>query len=163
MPFEKDVQLMQPILPSASRIAISGIRDFTADDATLVEKTVAQLLSTSRTELRFGGARGTDTVALVTAGRLAVPNVLLTVIVPSTVSQQPVDAQEVIQKYAHKVVEMKLVLSDKRSYQQRNVALIAEADGLLAFWHGKPGGTANCINAARQIGLPVEVVWLKGL
>ena len=153
---------MCPSLPDASRIAISGIRDLASGDVTLVETTIGQLLSTPRTELRFGGARGTDTVALTAAGKLAVPSVLLTVIVPGTVSQQPVDAQEAIQKYAHKVVEMKLVLSDKRSYHQRNVALIAEADGLLAFWYGRPGGTANCISAARQIGLPVEVVWLKG-
>jgi len=154
---------MQPLLPNTSRVAISGVRDLSTDDTALVKTTIARLLSTPHTELRFGGARGTDTIALTTAGRLAVPNVLLTVIVPGIVSQQPVDAQEAIRRYAQRVIEMKLVLSDKRSYQQRNVALIAEADGLLAFWHGKPGGTANCVNAARQIGLPVEVVWLEGL
>ena len=154
---------MQPLLPTASRIAISGIRDLAANATALIEQTIARLLSTPRTELRFGGARGTDTVALAAAGRLAVPDVLLTVIVPGTVSQQPVDAQEAIRKYGQRLVEMKLVLADKRSYQQRNIALLAEADGLLAFWHGRPGGTANCVSAARQIKLPVEVIWLKGL
>ena len=124
---------------------------------------MTRLLQDSRTEIRFGGARGTDTVALTAAGHKALSGVTLTVVVPGTVVQQPAAAQEAIRSYAGQIVEMRLPLSDKSSYQRRNIAMIAKADGLLAFWHGKPGGTANCISAARKINLPVEIVWLQGV
>jgi predicted Rossmann fold nucleotide-binding protein DprA/Smf involved in DNA uptake len=154
---------MPCLLPGASRVAITGIRDLSSADTVLVEEAMGRLLEEHRTEIRFGGARGVDTVALVAAGQKAVLGVTLTVIVPGTVVQQPVAAQKAIRQYAHKIEEMKLPLSDKSSYQRRNIAMIAKADGILAFWHGWPGGTANCILSARKIKLPVEVVWLRGL
>ncbi len=154
---------MTSLLPGASRIAITGIRDLSPTDTTLVEEAMGRLLEEPRTELRFGGARGVDTIALVAAGQKAVLGVTLTVIVPGTVVQQPAAAQKAIRQYAHQIEEMRLPLSDKSSYQRRNIAMIAKADGVLAFWHGWPGGTANCVLAARKIKLPVEVVWLQGL
>lgn len=40
------------------------------------------------------------------------------------------------------------------------------ADGLLASWNGKPargyGGTAHVVEAAKQRGVPVTVLWPKG-
>jgi riboflavin synthase len=150
-------------LPKANRIAISGIRDLTVADIALIEKTMTDLLATPRTDIIFGGARGTDTIALIAAGKLNVPNMKLTVIVPGVVSQQPVAAQEAIRQYAHDVIELGLTLSNKQVYQVRNIKMLSEAESLLAFWHGRPGGTANCIKAARIIKLPVDVVWVKGL
>jgi len=44
--------------------------------------------------------------------------------------------------------------------------MLAEADELLAAWDGKPargyGGTADVVDAARDQGIPVTVVWPTG-
>ncbi|MDO8688863.1 MAG: hypothetical protein Q7R39_02420 [Dehalococcoidia bacterium] len=61
---------------------------------------------------------------------------------------------------------MKLNLSDPKSFQKRNGAMVAEAmlDGPqsalgLAFTDGATsGGTANCIMQARKLGVLVETI-----
>jgi hypothetical protein len=44
--------------------------------------------------------------------------------------------------------------------------MLADADVLLAVWDGQPargyGGTADVVNAARDQGIPVTIVWPAG-
>lgn len=41
---------------------------------------------------------------------------------------------------------------------ERNTALVACADRVIAFWNGRSRGTADTIAKARAAGLPLEVI-----
>ncbi len=47
-----------------------------------------------------------------------------------------------------------------------NRHLLRHADLLYAVWDGRPargwGGTADVVREARELGLPVEVIWPDG-
>jgi uncharacterized phage-like protein YoqJ len=47
---------------------------------------------------------------------------------------------------------------DSRLLQIRNVWMVRQSHGLLAVYNGSPGGTANCIRAARNYGKEVIVI-----
>ena len=44
---------------------------------------------------------------------------------------------------------------------RRNRYLVDNADMLLAAYNGQPGGTAMTVAYAREIGIPVSIVWLE--
>lgn len=44
-------------------------------------------------------------------------------------------------------------------YQQRNEAMVDGADYVIAWWDGKPSGTANTVRYAREIGCPVKNIF----
>lgn len=44
-------------------------------------------------------------------------------------------------------------------YQERNEAMVDGADYVIAWWDGKPSGTANTIRYAREIGCPVKNIF----
>lgn len=46
--------------------------------------------------------------------------------------------------------------------QKRNEWMTDHSDVLAAVWDGSQGGTCNCVQYARSIGKPVEIIW-KGL
>lgn len=46
-----------------------------------------------------------------------------------------------------------------QTMQVRNRAMVDDCDKLLALWSGTPGGTANCLQYAREIGKPVINIW----
>jgi hypothetical protein len=52
------------------------------------------------------------------------------------------------------------------AYQAANKVLLARADRLVAVWDGGPprgrGGTGEVVRAAREAGLPVDVLWPDG-
>lgn len=59
----------------------------------------------------------------------------------------------------HKLVEKVYVCDPGYSAQKmqiRNKFMVDRCDILLAFWDGTSGGTANCVNYARKVG--VEIV-----
>jgi len=150
------------MIPDSPVLTISGIRDIATADVAIIEMEMASLLSRPRAEIRFGGARGTDTVALHAACCMNVQHTRLAVVVPSTVDQQPREAREVIRCCATTVQEMGLSPRDPRSYHARNLRMLEGSGGLLAFWDGGPGGTAFTIQAADRMKLPIEVVRLTG-
>lgn len=146
------------------RIAISGMRDIVPADYPIIEGEIADILSEHPEEILFGGARGTDTVALAAAcatlGGTRPPK--LTVIVPKRVKDQPLEAQEWISECADEVMELKAPRLDTKAYWHRNRALIARSDGLVAFWDGHSGGTGMTIRLAEDMGKPVHVAYLSG-
>lgn len=139
------------------------MRDIVPADYPIIEIQVADMLSERPEEILFGGARGTDTVALAAAcatlGGTRPPK--LTVIVPKRVKDQPLEAQEWISECADEVVELKAERLDTRAYWQRNKALISRADGLVAFWDGRSGGTGMTIRLAEDMGKPVHIAFLS--
>ncbi|ONK14563.1 hypothetical protein [Streptomyces sp. MP131-18] len=67
---------------------------------------------------------------------------------------------------AHEVVTMPLERADRAAYEAAGEELLRRADRLVAVWDGSPpsgkGGTADVVRAARDAGLPVDVVWPEG-
>ena len=55
--------------------------------------------------------------------------------------------------------------ANKQAYEASNRTLLTSADRLLAVWDGEPSdgaGTADVVEHARSLGLPVDVVWPTG-
>lgn len=57
--------------------------------------------------------------------------------------------------------EKKLISRSYRpgAFQRRNEAMVDDANKIVALWDGSPGGTANCIEYAEVMGVPVENLW----
>jgi uncharacterized phage-like protein YoqJ len=45
--------------------------------------------------------------------------------------------------------------------QRRNEWMVDRCDRLVACWNGSPGGTANCVRYAEQVGKPVVNVYAR--
>ncbi len=129
-------------------IAITGIRDLHLDSHQIVESVIfAYVKAFPDAHFYFGGARGVDTIALAVAHFY---DAHCKVIVPFTVSDQPVEAADTIRKCAHEVREMKLP-QGRRAYLMRNDALIYPADLVLGFTDVKlEGGTHHAMTLARK-------------
>jgi hypothetical protein len=137
-------------------IAVSGIRDLAVESEADVELAVADAIFNVE-EMRFGGARGSDTVALGAACELADAELLLRVFVPGRLRDQPREAVAAAQ-CADEVVELGLPLTPW-AYYQRNDALLRGADRLLAFTDGRDtGGTAYTIERAAEWGIPTDLI-----
>jgi hypothetical protein len=57
--------------------------------------------------------------------------------------------------------------ANSEAYEAANAVLLERADRLVAVWNGQPptgrdGGTADVVYEAREVGLPVDVVWPDG-
>lgn len=67
---------------------------------------------------------------------------------------------------AAEVVRLDHVESTSQSHMDAGLAMLDRADRLLAVWDGLPargyGGTADVVDAARDRGLPITVVWPEG-
>lgn len=136
-------------------VAFTGIRDLAVASWPDVELAVLEAVGDGATELRFGGARGADTVALAVA---CSAHVLRCVIVPFQIKSQPRDAVRVIEQCADEVHELNLPPS-KGAYIKRNRELVRGADLVVAFTDGRTGGgTAATIELAHRSGVPVRIV-----
>ncbi|HEY5657686.1 MAG TPA: hypothetical protein VIY27_07835 [Myxococcota bacterium] len=162
------------MLEDSSIIAVTASRDLCVGDDVLIELAIAELVRSpqSRQEIRFGGARGGDSIALRAAHDLLGndSNTLLSVYVPSRLADQPVEARLTIEACADHVVELGLPVGRRTSYHARNRAMLEPlevrgvsypaADGLIAFWNGRGGGTSYTIAQAESRRVPVVVVGL---
>ncbi|WP_031517678.1 hypothetical protein [Streptomyces sp. NRRL F-5123] len=68
---------------------------------------------------------------------------------------------------AAEVEVMDHATADRRAYETANRALLHRAQRLVAVWNGEPptgrgGGTADTVQEARALGIPVDVVWPRG-
>ncbi len=144
------------------KIAISGKRDISEEARWVIGKTLTEIL-TSRNDVEaiiFGGARGTDTVALECAYKIKQELNMtfeLVVVVPFKVDKQPREAREAIERYADRVIELNLPLS-KGGYFKRNEEIVKMADLIIAFWDRKDGGTWHTIKTARKFGKEIKIV-----
>lgn len=147
-------------------VTISGIRDLDPDCDQDVINGIGALFrhrGPGLTELRFGGARGTDTLALRAAhtyrGDRSTPR--LVVYLPCTRGVAPREARSSL-SLADEVIEMGGNPGDKGSYLRRNVRMTAGADMLLAFADGETGGTGHAIACARvKGGVEVQVLAVR--
>lgn len=67
---------------------------------------------------------------------------------------------------AAEVHRLEFTESDPEAHMAASRHLLRHADLLYAVWDGRPargwGGTADVVREARELGLPVEVIWPDG-
>lgn len=146
------------------RVAISGIRNVSRQDLVVIEGVISEVLADRPSEMIFGGARGTDTVALAAACAVLQGQSppALTVIVPKRIRDQPQSAQDWIRECADEVIELQASRLNTEAYRRRNRELVSRADLLIAFWDGESTGTRMTIGLAEDAGIAVDVIPLMG-
>lgn len=111
---------------------------------------------------RTGGAVGTDQIAadvVLAAGQL------LELVLPFPPHIQAARWSDEQRKRLHVQIVAAhdgYVLSntyDPAVYHKRNLELVHDADLLVAFWDGRPSGTAATVRAAHQACVPV--LWVR--
>lgn len=154
-----------------TRLAITGHRGMPSDTEHLVDTAL-------RNEIREYAdgelvgltciADGADTLcarAVLEAGGE------LVVIVPARqyregLPTEHLSAYDELMARAAEVIRLDHTESDSEAHMDASVSMIEQADALVAVWDGKPargyGGTADVVDAARERGLPVTVVWPVG-
>lgn len=151
-------------------VTVTGIRDLARSSYAVVADAVVRELADDAAEMRFGGARGLDTVALQAAWeyyRGGSCNCRFVVVVPFSLGQQPREARDLVRgmlwQHDLELVELHLPWS-KIAYHGRNVAMVdgsfrrpmRRADRVLAFSDGRQhGGTWQCREHARSVGCEV--------
>jgi len=140
-------------------VAFTGHRALPPGARERIAAGLAEVLSRSPVELRFGGAPGADTVALELAAAARGPGTAITVLAPSTARDLPATARRAALAHADRIVELGFPFGARWSYLRRNDALLDGADLLLAFWDGRErGGTWYTVARARRLGVPVLVI-----
>lgn len=157
----------------AVTLAVTGHIDLTPPSVPLVRAALDTLLAPYAGPELTGVsciAAGADTVfaeaVLAAGGRLVV-------IVPSRDYRAAKVAPEHAARFdrllgaAAEVAVMDHATADRRAYETANRALLHRAERLVAVWNGEPptgrgGGTADTVQEARALGLPVDVVWPRG-
>ncbi|MFF8784199.1 hypothetical protein [Streptomyces sp. NPDC015125] len=153
-------------------IAVTGHMDLAQSTVPLVQEALRNLLREYRDGELIGVtclARGSDTLfaeAVVEAGGR------LVVVVPSRdyrqVKVKPDHAPAFDRlSAAADVVTMPYDTANRDAYEAANGELLKRADRLVAVWDGVPpsgkgGGTADTVEQARSVGVPVDVVWPSG-
>lgn len=154
-----------------TRIAITGHRGLSGGVALLIDQAV-------RAELRrYPGARLTGISCLADgADQIFARAVLdrggtLEVVVPANRYRDglPRAAQasyDELIRCASRVHRLRYEQSTPQSHMDASVAMLKGADHLFAAWDGRParafGGTADVVSQARQLGVPVTVIWPPG-
>jgi len=146
------------------RVAVTGTRTMNARVENSIRLVIPLIACDDAVEeMRFGGAIGSDTLALKVAGdylRTIGKSTDLSVFLPWAVASQPIEAQEVIEEYATIIVE-NCGLGKEHPWRARNEAMILgihdkpRVDSLVAFWEGNKvrSGTYMTINIARSNGI----------
>jgi len=120
------------------------------------------LLSLLKPELaHVGMALGWDMAAARACRSLGIPYVAF---VPCTGQELlwPLEEQEMYRSLLERAD--RVVMCSSGGYRDgvmeiRNRQMIYATDKLVALWNGSPGGTANAVEYAQQIGVQVDVVW----
>lgn len=175
--------------PGDQPLIVAAMRQFTMPPG-LERDPEARANMTPPALIRFGGAFGADTLALVAAAsRGPRAPTKLAVYWPFGVGDRPRDWRERRWPLAHEIVLLGVpsLRLRKSPYLFRNDALLVgcagfnaaivsgggpiprdhplhgrRADLLLAFWDGgREGGTAYTVRTARELGIPVEHVRVR--
>ena len=140
-------------------VVVSGLRDVAPVSVPDIELTMAEVLREGPAEIRFGGGRGSDTIALRASGEVRHRPTQLVVYAPCRAADLPAEARGPVSIYADQVVACRGRPSDPRSYLARNERMLEGAGQLVAFTDGrKTGGTAFTIRAAMRRGVPIRIV-----
>jgi hypothetical protein len=154
-----------------TRLAVTEHRGLSETTSALVDAALRAEIS-KRTDGNLAGlsclADGADTLF---ARAILDHSGALHVIVPAQKYREGLPAHhhptyDALLARAAEVVELDHVESDSDAHMDASLRILAESDELLAVWDGQPargyGGTADVVNAAKDQGLPVTVVWPTG-
>jgi predicted Rossmann fold nucleotide-binding protein DprA/Smf involved in DNA uptake len=118
--------------------------------------------ATPEAQFYVGGARGIDSLALLWLAQETSSRI--NVVVPGTVLQQPVQAQQAIERCQHRiaeVVELSATELHTQAYHARNRYMVDRAQLVIGFpLHGPEGasGTWQTINYGATQGKPRLIV-----
>lgn len=151
-------------------VAITGNRSLNEKDRIKIFETMKFIVTNPNVNsIYFGGAVGSDTVALESAlNIICLEKPKLIVVVPNMLKDQPKETRK-ISELADELVELKNVITASdgyRSYQARNEYMVDNVgkDGVVvSFWDkDQSGGTYNCISYALKCGKTVLNVTVEG-
>jgi hypothetical protein len=148
-----------------ARVAITGHRGLTKASEALIDAVLRAEIGRRPGELvgLTCLAEGADTLfaraVLDSGGRLRV------VLPARRYRVGEADFDELVGR-ADTVITLDRDIPDDASYLAASLRMLADADELFAVWDGAPsrglGGTAEVVDAARQLNLPVTVIWPVG-
>lgn len=154
-----------------TRLAVTGHRGLSEATTALVSAALcAEIDKRANTDL-IGLSCIADGADALFARTILDHGGALHVIVPAQMYREGLPAShhatyDALIAQAAKVIELDHVESDSESHMNASMRMIAEADELLAVWDGKTargyGGTADVVDAARDRGLPVTIIWPPG-
>ncbi len=154
-----------------TRLAITGHRGLPQTTERLVESALRAEVSRHAAGELVGLsclADGADTLfadAVLNAGGS------LVVVVPAARYREGLPAEhhatyDALLDRAVEVIRLDRTESDTQAHMDASLYMIGQADELVAVWDGKPargyGGTADVIDAARERGVPIAVIWPDG-
>lgn len=152
-------------------IGITGNREVTSGDILLIKEAMKTIcLDKNVKSVRFGGARGTDTIALnyslMFKKEFSRDDLQLIVYLPDMLEKQPKSTWEITSQ-ADEVVEMKNEIKREdgwASFRKRNEKIVSEPTNLLiAFWDGQiPSGTYDCMNKAKEKNVQIKTITIQG-
>jgi hypothetical protein len=153
-------------------LAVTGHMDLTEESVPLVRAALRGLLEPYGNDLTGVScvAAGADSLF---AEEVASVGGALVVVIPSRdyretkVKPEHASVFDQLVEAAAEVLVMPHQSANRQAYESANAVLLDRADRLVAVWNGEPpsgkgGGTADVVVAAREAGLPVDVVWPEG-
>lgn len=156
----------ESLLPTEEfSVCITGNRLVTNQDILKIKEVIYKLVTNSKIEeIYFGGAIGTDTIALQAAlDVVCLDKPELIAVVPDTHKSQPLEARDALFK-ADQLIELRNQITQNdgyRSYQIRNEYMVDHSIVTVAFWDNTiKSGTYNCLAYAlknNKIVLHVEI------
>jgi hypothetical protein len=97
----------------------------------------------------------------------------LEVVIPSEDYEKTFSNPELVNQYrtllrsANQVYRMPFVEASEEAFFEAGKEVVNRSDRLVAIWDGEPaqglGGTADIVAYAKRRGIPVTVIWPKGL
>lgn len=146
-------------------VTFTGHRTYSRHNDQLIEHWIEMLYGAGARRFRVGMAEGFDLAAACTVLLLQSkhPDIELEAFIPwrgfeQTFSESNRRLYSLIVERAtrlHYLSENYFV----GVYQQRNEAMVDGADYVIAWWDGKPSGTANTVRYAREVGCPVKNIF----
>mgnify|MGYP001947180314 CR=1 FL=1 len=147
-------------------ITITGHRKINHSAVQIINFKMKELVENPEIEtIYFGGAKGTDTEALLCAlswrDELKRKNLRLIAVVPDTLKNQPKETHE-ISKMADEIIELKNTIMKENKFESfkiRNHYMVDRSDKVVAFWNGQyKSGTYSAMNYARKNKKYVEEI-----
>lgn len=154
-----------------TRLAVTGHRGLPEETSALVEAALRAEIGKRRGGELIGLSCLADGADALFARAILEHGGRLRAIVPAQLYRDGLPAShhgsyDALIAQAEEVVKLDHVESSSDAHMEASLRMLAEADELLAVWDGQPargyGGTADVVDAARDQGVPVTVVWPAG-
>jgi hypothetical protein len=153
------------------RLAITGHRLLPASTETLVDQALREEIDRHQNDGLTGVSSIADGADSLFAQAVLDGGGALVVIIPAQEYREGLPAEhhatyDLLLSRASRVIALDHIQSNSEAHMAASLRMLDEADHLIAVWDGQPargyGGTGDVVNAARERGLPVTVVWPHG-